>query len=524
MEPHVRAGTWSAAQLRSFEAQGIEVERDGAEVRLGIPLAVAFDNPELLQAVGLGPLLRGFAQEGQYRNDEQIDDSLRSILFQVPKPGTRDPAACGTPAVKPGCYSVVQDLGAIDIQRARDHGIPSYNALRAAYGLAPARSYEAITGDAAARFPSDRSISRSKPIDDPDILDFTRLADAGGKAIRRGTDAALEEVVVARRRASLSARLQAIYGPGNVDRVDAFVGMVSEPHVPGSELGELQLAMWRRQFQALRDGDRFFYLNDRLLPVIQRRFGIDYRRSLAQIIRANTGVAVQRDVFTVPAEESTAPAMASRAGRAAPHSPADNASRGGRAPARGRTLGAAARRGSATRNGRHAAGSRRASAQAARFTGPRRKRDDRRPKFVEPRALSLRARPASRRGSAGDGDHLETSSSMPTARAAPRRKRAARSADHQAAPSTGDPGPHRIATMPGWPPPTSRSAPAVPPTTTPSSRSSTTPSRGWSRAGRRASGAAARSPSAGRPRSASARWRPTAASTWPRSTASRSAR
>jgi Animal haem peroxidase len=91
--------------------------------------------------------------------------------------------------------------------------------------------------------------------------------------------------------------------------------MVSEPHVAGSELGELQLAMWRRQFQALRDGDRFFYLNDPLLPLIQRRFGIDYRRSLADIIRANTRVDVQRDVFTVPAEEE---AQADEAPDAAP--------------------------------------------------------------------------------------------------------------------------------------------------------------------------------------------------------------
>ena len=38
--------------------------------------------------------------------------------------------------------------------------------------------------------------------------------------------------------------------------------MVAEPHVPGTEFGELQLAMWKKQFQALRDGDRFFYGND----------------------------------------------------------------------------------------------------------------------------------------------------------------------------------------------------------------------------------------------------------------------
>ena len=49
---------------------------------------------------------------------------------------------------------------------------------------------------------------------------------------------------------------KAIYG--SVDKVDAFVGMVSEPHLAGTELGPLQLAIWKRQFGVLEDGDRFF--------------------------------------------------------------------------------------------------------------------------------------------------------------------------------------------------------------------------------------------------------------------------
>ena len=44
--------------------------------------------------------------------------------------------------------------------------------------------------------------------------------------------------------------------------------------MPGTEFGELQLAIWKRQFEALRDGDRFFYPNDPALPAIQRRYGI----------------------------------------------------------------------------------------------------------------------------------------------------------------------------------------------------------------------------------------------------------
>ena len=97
------------------------------------------------------------------------------------------------------------------------------------------------------------------------------------------------------RRTTLAARLKAIYG--NVDNVDAFVGILSEAHVPGTEFGELQLATWKQQFQRLRDGDRFFYLNDPQLDVIRLRYGITYRHTLAEIIRMNTGATVSGDVF-----------------------------------------------------------------------------------------------------------------------------------------------------------------------------------------------------------------------------------
>ncbi len=92
----------------------------------------------------------------------------------------------------------------------------------------------------------------------------------------------------ATRASTLAARLRAIYG--SVDDVDAFVGMMSEPHVPGTEFGELQLALWKKQFEALRDGDRFFYLADPALEEIQRRYGISYRHTLAQLIALNTDV------------------------------------------------------------------------------------------------------------------------------------------------------------------------------------------------------------------------------------------
>ena len=290
----VGATRYTDAELAAFAARGVVVERDGDQVTLTIPLAAAFGNPDLLQDLGLGPVFRSLS-ERQYKNDEQIDNALRSVLFQIPKPGIPDPTVCGAPVVNPDCFSGVSDLGAIDIARGRDHGMPSYNDLRRAYGLAPKASFVEITGEATQSFPADPLIDPQSPINDPNILDFTELRDAGGNIVDPGSQAAEEEVVVGTRRTTLAARLKALYG--TVDRLDAFVGMVSERHVNGTEFGELQLAIWKKQFAAIRDGDRFFYQADPMLLVLNAAFGIDAHRTLAEIVKLNTGVTLQPNVF-----------------------------------------------------------------------------------------------------------------------------------------------------------------------------------------------------------------------------------
>jgi hypothetical protein len=298
MEPVAGPTRYSPAQLAAFRAGGIAVQNEDGALKLEIPLNLTFGNPDLLQRVGLGPLLKGFGSEREYRNDEMIDNQLRSVLFEVPKPSVTDPSACLDGPTLANCFSGVVDLGAIDIQRGRDHGMPTYNELRRAYGLAPQGSFAEITGERTTRFPRDPAINSRDPLDDPSILDFVELRDADGKLVEPGTDAAKEEVVTVVRRTTLAARLRAIYR--DPSRLDAFVGMLAEPHLPGTEFGELQLTIWKRQFEALRDGDRFFYLNDPFLSTIARRYGIDYRHTLAQLIDMNTGVSVAGNVFKAP--------------------------------------------------------------------------------------------------------------------------------------------------------------------------------------------------------------------------------
>jgi hypothetical protein len=285
IEVHAARTRYTQAQLDAIAVQGVKVE-DGdtpAEVKLAIPLNVAFFNPDLLKQIGEGPVLQAMGKESQYKNDALIDDSLRSVLFQIPKPGN---TTCLEP-VDPACFTGVTDLGALDIARGREHGMPSYNAMRQAYGLPPkARFSDVVNGSEV--FPRDPKLTPGNEIDQPASLDFTALFDITGAPIAFTDPRAQTDAVNAKRRTGLAARLKAIYG--TVDRLDAFVGMMAEPHVPGTEFGELQLAIWTRQFQALRDGDRFNYGNQPVLTRIKDLLGIDFHHTLAEVIVANTDI------------------------------------------------------------------------------------------------------------------------------------------------------------------------------------------------------------------------------------------
>jgi hypothetical protein len=163
--------------------------------------------------------------------------------------------------------------------------------MRVAYGLAPKPTFEDISGEPG----GDDLGSR---INDRTILDFVSLRDDHGRPVPLGTFTANVDAVEGTRRTTLASRLRAIYG--DVGAVDSVVGMMSESHFRGTEFGELQLALWRRQFESLRDGDRFFYLSDPELREIRIRYGISYRHTLAELIRLNTRARVRDDVFRLP--------------------------------------------------------------------------------------------------------------------------------------------------------------------------------------------------------------------------------
>ena len=134
---------------------------------------------------GIEPLLRGLASQACSPIDTELVDDVRNFLF-------RPPGAGGF------------DLAALNIQRGRDHGLPSYNAMRGAMRLQSKASFAEVSSD-------------------PDV----------------------------------QARLASVYA--DVDEIDLWVGVLAEDRYNGGHVGELAFHVIRRQFEGLRNGDRCWY-------------------------------------------------------------------------------------------------------------------------------------------------------------------------------------------------------------------------------------------------------------------------
>ena len=83
----------------------------------------------------------------------------------------------------------------------------------------------------------------------------------------------------------------------DVDSIDLWAGGLAEEPLAGSHLGELFQLIIKTQFEALRDGDRFWYerkLSASELDEVQLT-------RLSDVIRRNTGIGaeLQDNVFNV---------------------------------------------------------------------------------------------------------------------------------------------------------------------------------------------------------------------------------
>ncbi len=207
----------------------LRIKNDGLPADGG-PMALqhAFFLPQSLAGTNeLDYFLKGLASDQQQDADMHMVDDVRNFLFGNAIPGGFD-------------------LASLNIQRGRDHGLPGYNAVRQAFGLAPKASFADISSD---------------PL--------------------------------------IQAGLQSLYG--NMNDIDAWVGALSEDHWEDSQVGELITVGLAKQFTLTRDGDRLWFLRDPDLSAEDINWLMSLK--LSDVIRMNTSITnLQDNVFFMPAE------------------------------------------------------------------------------------------------------------------------------------------------------------------------------------------------------------------------------
>ncbi|MBL9114693.1 MAG: hypothetical protein JNJ83_06760 [Verrucomicrobiaceae bacterium] len=197
---------------------------DGLEAPEGnLTMLESFFNPALITESGIDSILRGLAGQACEELDQWIVDDLRNFLFGAPGSGGLD-------------------LAALNIQRGRDHGLPSFNQMRETLGLPTVRSFRDVNPN-------------------PAVI----------------------------------AELEAAYG--TPDDMDLWIVGLAEKDRHGSMLGETLHRIISDQFRRTRDGDRFWYQHH--LP--RELVGMIHQQSLSRIIRRNTriGEELPRNVWII---------------------------------------------------------------------------------------------------------------------------------------------------------------------------------------------------------------------------------
>ncbi|TMS21463.1 Peroxidasin-like protein [Larimichthys crocea] len=196
-----------------------------------ISLHRAFFSPfRIVNEGGIDPLLRGlFGVAGKMRVSSQLlNTELTERLFSM-------------------AHAVALDLAAMNIQRGRDHGIPSYNDYRTFCNLTTAQTFDDLRNE----------------IKNPTVRE----------------------------------KIQRLYGtPLNID---LFPALMSEDLVPGSRLGPTLMCLLAVQFKRLRDGDRFWYENPGVFTPAQ--LTQLKQASLTRVLCDNGDniTRIQQDVFAV---------------------------------------------------------------------------------------------------------------------------------------------------------------------------------------------------------------------------------
>ncbi len=133
------------------------------------------------------------------------------------------------------------DLAAININRGRERGLSDYNTIRSDFGLPRIKEFEEIT-----------------------------------------------------KHQEVADQLRKLYS--DIDNIDPWVGMLSEDYMPDAILGSTLMMIIERQFQLLRDGDRFYFEADRAFSTDEVQ--MIKSTTMRDIIMRNTDIDImQQNVF-----------------------------------------------------------------------------------------------------------------------------------------------------------------------------------------------------------------------------------
>ncbi|KAK7944506.1 hypothetical protein WMY93_000234 [Mugilogobius chulae] len=170
-------------------------------------------------AGGLDPILRGMigTQAKLNTQNHMMPDELREKLFKFNE-------------------KLALDLGSLNMQRGRDHGLPGYNAWRGFCNLSQPKN--------------------------------------------------VKELAQVLNNKDLAKKLMDLYG--TPDNIDVWLGGLSEPLVDGGRVGPLFACLIADQFQRIRSGDRLWWENDGVFTESQRKSLRE--SSIARIICENTGI------------------------------------------------------------------------------------------------------------------------------------------------------------------------------------------------------------------------------------------
>ncbi|XP_046449770.1 chorion peroxidase-like isoform X2 [Daphnia pulex] len=214
---------------------------DGTLLTSSYTMSDTFNDPSRIvnDKTYFDAVIRGLLTQLSASADHTIDDSLWNKLFRAAN------ATWGF------------DVAALNIQRGRDHGLPSYNTYRQLCGFNKATSFDALTN----------VISSSDPIIKSD----------------------------------LSTIMGQVYG--SVDDIDVFVGGLAEVPFPGAIAGPTMSCLIAEQFNKLKFSDRYFYeLGGQPHSFTAAQLAEIKKASLARIFCDNsdgTVLSVQPNAFAV---------------------------------------------------------------------------------------------------------------------------------------------------------------------------------------------------------------------------------